>query len=53
MLERVFTQGTEGQGLVEYGVLLAFVSLAAITGLIVLGNTVIDLFGTVPVPFID
>jgi pilus assembly protein Flp/PilA len=37
-------KGEEGQGLVEYGLIIVFVSIAAIVGLTALGVNLNDLF---------
>ena len=37
----------EGQGMVEYGLILALVSVVAIIGLILIGDNVLDVFNSV------
>ena len=47
MLINLYTQETEGQGMVEYGLILVLVSIAAVVALTTVGSDVSSVFNNI------
>lgn len=47
LIKSLFSQETEGQGLVEYALIIVLISIAAIITMTALGGSVSGVFGTI------